>query len=436
MSTEALTTQTPKEIQQWTSPTHIKERITAIQKLMKTVLKAGTKENDWAGDYGILPGTKKPSLWKSGSEQILAMFQIAVEPIVEDLSTEDCYRYRVTTRLTNSRTGEFLGAGLGECSTDETKYKWRRTYSKAEFEATDPDRRRIRFYQYKDKGQWVDGQEMQVRQEAADLSNTCLKMAKKRSQIDATLTVTGASSMFEQDLEDLPEETQREFAAQRSQGKGRAQESVGDVMCSDCGKINGHAADCKHNQANTVAQEKCGSCNAPAGKPHATTCSNREKTATKPAEQPSAAPAAAAQPQTAPAPAQITQPAEQGPDGLETMRLVVQSLEVKERAIKKAGKLTGEKQPYRVLAVISEGDLQWSLYAWDTKHFEFLDPIPAKTVCIFQVKKSQTARGDYYSLEHILDTGGLKFQDDKPVINGEVVDDDEDWALLDEQAAR
>src|SRR5258708_7641126 len=109
MSTQALATQTSKELQQWTSPAHIKERISAIQKLRKDVLKPGTKENDWSGDYGIVPGTKKPSLWKSGSEQILAMFQIAVEPVVEDLSSDDCYRYRVTTRLTNAVTGEFLG---------------------------------------------------------------------------------------------------------------------------------------------------------------------------------------------------------------------------------------------------------------------------------------------------------------------------------------
>ena len=108
MST-AIQMQQPKEIQQWKSPTQIKQRIEAIQQLMATVLKKDT-------DYGIIPGMPKgtkPSLWKPGSEQILAMFQIAVDPVVEDLSTDDCYRYRVTTRLTNVQTGEFLGAGIG-----------------------------------------------------------------------------------------------------------------------------------------------------------------------------------------------------------------------------------------------------------------------------------------------------------------------------------
>jgi len=63
-------------------------------------------------DYGIIPnmpkGTK-PCLLKPGSEQILAMFRLAVEPIVEDLSTEDCFRYRINVRLTDSRTEAFLG---------------------------------------------------------------------------------------------------------------------------------------------------------------------------------------------------------------------------------------------------------------------------------------------------------------------------------------
>ena len=38
----------------------------------------------------------------------------------------------------------------------------------------------------------------------ADYYNTALKMAKKRAQVDATLTVTAASDFFTQDLEPLP----------------------------------------------------------------------------------------------------------------------------------------------------------------------------------------------------------------------------------------
>jgi len=55
----ALVPQQPTQIQQWKSPTQIKERIQAIQHLMKEVLKPGTDANGWSGDYGIIPGTGK-----------------------------------------------------------------------------------------------------------------------------------------------------------------------------------------------------------------------------------------------------------------------------------------------------------------------------------------------------------------------------------------
>jgi hypothetical protein len=242
MTMTALLPQQPVQIQQWKSPSQIKQRIEAIQQLMTTVLKKDT-------DFGIIPGMPKgtkPSLWKPGSEQILAMFQIAVDPVVEDLSVDDCYRYRVTTRLTNVLTGEFLGAGIGEASTDETKYKWKKCWSNAEFEATDPDRRRMKFSTYQNETK----EEMQIRQEPADLANTILKMAKKRSQIDATLTVTGASSMFEQDLEDLPEDARQQIAGQRtSKAAQKAAGGVpGDALCSECRAIGGHLPACKFSK--------------------------------------------------------------------------------------------------------------------------------------------------------------------------------------------
>lgn len=350
----------PREIQQWKSPSQIKDRIVAIQTLMTQVLKKDT-------DYGIIPGmgkTTKPSLWKPGSEQILAMFQIAVEPIVEDLSNEDCYRFRVTTRLTNVQTGEFLGAGVGEASTDETKYKWRRTYSKPEFEATDPDRRRIKYGQYKQGNDWVDSEEMQVRQVPADLANTILKMAKKRSQIDATLTVTGASSMFEQDLEDLPEETRQEMASQR-RGKAPAK-PTGDVMCNECRAINGHLPKCPH------------------------------KKAAQPAAQP-----AVIEGEVMP----------KEPTG-EKWLVQINAVDKRTKDIKdKSGKVTG-KSEYRLLTGINATGQPITLYAWDTKHYEQLDAIQPKTNCVFTIKSSKSGATTYYSIESIVEISAAKAVDD------------------------
>lgn len=169
----------------------VRKRVNLVQEVMRAVMKRDTH-------YGIIPGSKKETLYKAGSEVLLATFQIAIDPKVEDLSTADEARYRVTTRATHAPTETFLGAGIGEASSEEEKYKWRQIVHENEWAATAEDRRRVKFYR---DGNMVK----QVRTNVADVANTILKMAKKRSQIDATLTVTGASDIFTQDIEDLPD---------------------------------------------------------------------------------------------------------------------------------------------------------------------------------------------------------------------------------------
>jgi hypothetical protein len=166
----------------------IRHRVNTIQEVMGAVMKRDVH-------YGVIPGCKKPSLWKPGSEVLLATFQIGTSVHVTDLSTDDCVRYRVSVVGTHTPSGTVVGEGIGECSSNEERYKWRKACDE-EWNATPEPRRRIKFGKYKDK---------QVRTEPADVANTILKMAKKRAQIDMTLTATGASDCFDQDLEDLPD---------------------------------------------------------------------------------------------------------------------------------------------------------------------------------------------------------------------------------------
>jgi len=173
------------------SAVDLREHVNLIQEVMQAVMKKDTH-------YGVIPGCKQPSLYKAGSEVLLTTFRIAVSVHVEDLSTADCIRYRVRTVGTHQGSGVVVGEGIGECSSDEDKYKWRRCFTKDEFEATPESRRRLKFTKF--------GKDMQVRTEPADLANTVLKMAKKRAQIDLTLTATAASDIFTQDVEDIPEE--------------------------------------------------------------------------------------------------------------------------------------------------------------------------------------------------------------------------------------
>jgi hypothetical protein len=171
-----------------------------IQRVMAAVMKKDVH-------YGVIPGTKKPTLYKPGSEAILSTFRIAVIPEIQDLSTADEIRYRVLARGILP-DGIVVGCGLGECSTNEEKYKWRAAVCDEEFEDTPENRRRIKYMmKWNDRTRKKEmGKVSQVRTEPADLANTVLKMAKKRAQIDLTLTATGASDVFDQDIEDLPAE--------------------------------------------------------------------------------------------------------------------------------------------------------------------------------------------------------------------------------------
>lgn len=169
----------------------IRTQVNLVQEVMRAVMKDGTH-------YGVIPGTPKPSLWKPGAEVLAATFRIAVSYKIEDLSTPDVARYRVAALGTHQTSGIVMGEGMGECSSGEEKYKWRKAVNANEFNAAPEDRRRTKFGKSYDVNQ--------VRTEPADLANTILKMACKRAQVAMILNVTAASDCFTQDIEDLPEE--------------------------------------------------------------------------------------------------------------------------------------------------------------------------------------------------------------------------------------
>jgi len=126
-------------------------------------------------DYGIIPGGSKPTLFKPGAEKLNAVFGLSpmvdINNRVEDWDS-GFVAYEVKVTLVNKRTQAVEAEGVGSCNSRERRYK---------------------------------------NQDAANVANTILKMAKKRALVDATLSATRASGMFTQDLEDLDLDTQREF---------------------------------------------------------------------------------------------------------------------------------------------------------------------------------------------------------------------------------
>lgn len=209
------------------------EQVKAIQHIMNAVMKDGTH-------YGVIPGCQQPSLYKQGSEVLLSAFKIAVEPEVKVTRDGDHIHYEVRAIGRHMTSGIVVGIGVGEASTAEDKYAWRAAVCDAEFEATPDTRRRIKFGKKKDGGHY---EAQQVRTNPADIANTVLKMAKKRAQIDMTLTALAASDCFSQDLEDLPEEYREGMAADRpKKNKFQAKERGSSGSGSGSGQKNENPA--------------------------------------------------------------------------------------------------------------------------------------------------------------------------------------------------
>jgi len=171
----------------------VKARVNLIQEVMKSVMKEGTH-------YDTIKGCgDKKMLLKPGAEVLLCTFNVSGEPVIEDCSTLDDIHYRIKMILRNVNTGAIVGYGVGEGSSNEEKYKWRKAVCEEEFEATSEDRRRIKWCAgYGTKKNYSI---KQIRTNPADIANTVLKMTKKRSLVDAALTTFAASDIFTQDLD-------------------------------------------------------------------------------------------------------------------------------------------------------------------------------------------------------------------------------------------
>jgi ribosomal protein L12E/L44/L45/RPP1/RPP2 len=202
------------------SAPQIQAQVNLIQEVMKAVMKDGEH-------YGKIPGCgDKPSLLKPGAEKLMFTFRLVADPEVEVFelyhpTVQGHREYRVKVKI-SSLNGTYMGGGIGSCSTMENKYRFRGG-EKIPTDQPVP----TEYWNLKNDGKlaeakqliggegygvgkdenkkWVIceiGEKME-HDNPADFYNTCEKMAKKRALVDATLTVTAASDIFTQDIEEL-----------------------------------------------------------------------------------------------------------------------------------------------------------------------------------------------------------------------------------------
>ncbi len=204
----------------------------AINYLVENIMREGI-------DYGWVPGTKpatppkpgeyqaKPTLFKAGAERACAFFGYApeysfekqIEEWTADEYGEPLFYY--TFRCTLSKDGQAIGQGIGSASTWESKYRYRngeRVCPACGKAAIIKGREEYGggYLCFGKKGgcgaKFGDNDRSIIDQvigripnaDIADVINTVQKMAQKRSYVAATLTATGLSGRFTQDMEDMP----------------------------------------------------------------------------------------------------------------------------------------------------------------------------------------------------------------------------------------
>lgn len=155
----------------------VTQQLQTIKKFQAVVQQTLQKDQD----YGVIAGTGKPTLLKPGAEKLLMILGMTSEyEIIEKIVDYDKGFFSYTVKSQLFKGGKLITEGFGSANTREERY---------------------RKNQYDEHGSksW-DGK---TYQDPYTLNNTVLKMAKKRAQIDATLTVSSLSNVFTQDLEDM-----------------------------------------------------------------------------------------------------------------------------------------------------------------------------------------------------------------------------------------
>jgi len=119
-------------------------------------------------DFGVIPKTKKPSLYKSGAEKVAMGYGLlqhyTIESKIEQVGKEPMFYYLVRCDLVKVYNG--------------TEYVWTSAYGSAN-----------------------TGEKRNGFNSPYDAANGTLKMAQKRALVAAALSISGLSDAFTQDME-------------------------------------------------------------------------------------------------------------------------------------------------------------------------------------------------------------------------------------------
>jgi len=174
-------------------------------------------------DYGVIPGTPKPSLYQPGAQILRLAAGLGVE--MEHTETDrnlaiGWISHSFTCRLTNA-DGVVVGICEGSANSYEDRYRWRWLSERDLPKGIDKES----LVSKKRTGKYNEYHVYRVENDnPAGLDNTLIKIAQKRAFVGAVLMATGASRIFTQDVEDATEDdgVSPEVEAQRPGPKAKA----------------------------------------------------------------------------------------------------------------------------------------------------------------------------------------------------------------------
>jgi hypothetical protein len=179
-------------------------------------------------DYGMIPGTSKPTLLKPGAEKIAKLMSLSdsyqILSAQEDFQ-KPFFAYTVKCQLKSIRTGRLMSEGLGSCNSMESKYRWRESRRKCPTCGEEAIIKGKKEYgggwvcfkkqggcgaTFRDKDEVITNQKIGriANDDICSQVNTLLKMAKKRALVDAALSAGRLSEIFTQDLDEMVDDSQ------------------------------------------------------------------------------------------------------------------------------------------------------------------------------------------------------------------------------------
>ena len=237
-------------------------------------------------DYGLIPGTPKPTLFKPGAEKLALIYGLAARLentfVPGDGEKQPLLKYESACFLhLGSFDGPIVAVGHGTANGWEKRYRREADKACPNCGATAIIKSKAEYgggwYCFPKKGgcgsKFADNDEQLAGQAtdprgdpvlANDLQNTLLKMSEKRAFVDAVLRATASSSLFTQDVAEEPlvdnsvETTAGGAIVDTSSGEvqGRVEEPEPEVRTADLGEVQrgGHRPEVTDAQIKVVRE--------------------------------------------------------------------------------------------------------------------------------------------------------------------------------------